>query len=802
MKLPISWLKDYVDFEDTIEGLADKLTFSGTEVEGIITLGGDCPGVVVGEVLEKDQHPNADRLSVCQVNDGEQVSQVVCGAPNVEVGGKYPFARIGAVLKGGFKIKKAKLRGVPSLGMLCAEDELGLSDAHEGLMVLDAALEPGTPMQEVLGPPETIFELEVTPNRPDCLSIIGMAREVAAVYGKELKKPDLHFAKNAERHAEDLTSVLVEDEELCPRYSARVLNHVTIGESPEWMKKRLEMSGVRPINNVVDITNYVMLECGQPLHAFDQRLLKEGRIVVRRARVGECMDTLDGNARELNDDMLVIADAERAVALAGIMGGADSEIRDDTEVVLLESACFEADQVRSTARGLGMSTESSYRFERGCDIGGVEWASRRAAALLVQYAGAEAAEGSVDIYPHPVKERDVVCRLDTLNRLLGLQVDMNEMLTCFQRLALPVVRSDEESCTVYIPTFRKDLEREVDLVEEFSRIYGLDNIPEPAPLSRVVPGAEDRQTRALYRCRQRLCDLGLNEIQNYSLVSEKMLDLFGTGDQSVREVLPHPISQDQSVLRTALLPQMVSTLGSNRAHQVTEVALFESGKVFRKNASGQPEEEERIAIGLYGPLGRDAYSKRKAVEPAEAFSWLKGLVESVFRTQRLGGWTLKAAAHEPFESPYSVSIMLGEKEIGRMGLITAALRNEWRFSGPVAVAEFSTAPLLVNSYAVRTVVAPGIYPPIERDIAMLVDRKIRHEEIVRVIKEAAPEELEKVELFDIYESKEMDPNRKSVAYSLTYRSWDKTLTDKEANAYHNTVKQALCKVLQVEMREG
>ena len=386
MRTPLSWLTDYIELTETPRQLADRLTFSGTEVEGIETIGSDFTGFVVAEVRAVERHPNADKLSVCKVFDGAQELQVVCGAPNVTAGGKYPFAPVGVTVpNGGFVIKKAKIRGVESFGMLCAADELGLSTDHAGLLVLDAKWNAGAPLATVLGPPETVLELEVTPNRADCLSLLGLARELGAVYGKSVKVPSCTLQVAGSRAA---VSVSVEDTAGCPRYTARLLENVTIGPAPAWMQKRLELAGIRAINNVVDITNYVMLECGQPLHAFDRDLLVEGRVVVRRARAGERMATLDGQERELDPSMLVIADAERPVALAGVMGGAGSEIRDTTKNILLESAAFRPGDIRATARKVGLSTESSYRFERGVDLEMVDWASRRAAALLVEYAGA------------------------------------------------------------------------------------------------------------------------------------------------------------------------------------------------------------------------------------------------------------------------------------------------------------------------------------------------------------------------------------------------------------------------------
>jgi len=801
MKVPICWLKDYVDYEDSVEGLADKLTFSGIEVEAIDTIGSDYVGVVVGEVKEVSPHPNADKLTLCTVFDGEKDYQVVCGAPNVETGGKYPFATIGVTLPVGMKLKKAKIRGIESQGMLCAEDELGLSDDHEGLMVLDADATAGTPLSEILGPPEIVLDLEITPNRPDCLSMIGIAREVAALYGSTLKRPEINLPETAES-AETLTTLTIEDEERCPRYTARILKNIKLAESPDWMKKRLQLSGVRPINNVVDITNFVMLECGHPMHAFDQDWLKEGRIVVRRAHEGEKMTTLDEVERTLSADMLVIADAERAVAMAGVMGGANSDIKDTTKTVLLESAYFSPDPIRQTSRQLGLSSESSYRFERGTDINNTEWASRRGAMLMVELADAQCAAGVVDAYPTPKSSWQVSCRRDRLETLLGLETSIEEMARIFEELELHVLSTDNDTCVVEVPTFRGDLEREVDLIEEFSRIYGLDKIPAPAPQTKIIPDADDREVKAASALRNTLVGLGLREIMNYSLLSERMLDLFNADNQNERIVLPHPISMDQSVLRTSLIPQMMESLGHNRARQIREACFFEMGRVFFKNEDGSTREQENVSFGIMGPVGRDAMKKRQASSPDETFLWIKGLIGVLLKEQHLNGATFRAATSPHLMDGYTVEIHLGDTVIGLLGIVKKEIAKEWRFHDPVAVAELNMAPLLAHTFDIPVIRDVPAYPPIERDMALIVDKNLPHEDILKVIRTNAPKELENIQLFDIFENDAIGKGKKSMAYEISYRSANRTLTDEDANRYHNKVKRALQKALDLEIREG
>ena len=801
MRLLISWLKEYVDFEDTPKGLAEKLTFSGTEVEGIETIGSSFDGVVVGEVLKVDKHPNADKLTLCLVNIGPSQITVVCGAPNVKPGLKVPFAPAGVTLPNGLKLKSAKIRGVVSEGMLCAEDELKISDDHSGLMVLDDRWPAGTPMSTVMGPPETVLELEVTPNRPDCLSMIGMAREVAALYGTQVKVPSIQLAES-ERAVDSLTRVDLQDAENCPRYTARIVEGIRIGPAPDWMRKRLELSGIRAINNVVDITNYVMLECGQPLHAFDQSLLGEGRIVVRAATPDDRLATLDGIDRKLTPDMLVIADAGRPVALAGVMGGAGSEIRDATQTVLLESAYFKPQSIRATSKRLGLSTESSYRFERGIDIGGVEWASRRAAALMAEHAGGRVARGVVDCYPKVREEKKIVCRYAKVKSLLGIDVPDEKIVQVFESLALPAVERNAETCTVKVPLFRVDLDREVDLVEEFARVYGLDRIPAPAPRAEIVVDASDPGYQAQGACRRNLVGLGLREIMNYSFLSENLLNLFDPSDAPRRIVLPYPVSMDHSVLRTSLIPQMVETLGRNHARQLDEALLFELGRVFSLGEDGKPVEEERLAIGVMGPVGRSNFEKRGALDEEEIFHWLKGIWDNLTSALGVRDVSMKQADHPFMEPGRAVELSTGDVPCGCMGLVKSALRREWRLGQPVAVLEVRVAPLLGASGKTKTYSAIAQFPSISRDAALVVDRSIRHDDILNVVKKVAPKELEKIDLFDIFAGEGIGAGKKSMAYSFTYRSLERTLTDDEANRYHESVKNALRKELAVEVRES
>jgi phenylalanyl-tRNA synthetase beta chain len=802
MKFPLSWLKEYVDFEDTAAGLADRLTFAGLEVESIETLGGIFDGVVVGEITQIEPHPNADKLRLCTVEYGaEETLRVVCGAPNAAVGGKYPFAPVGTTLPGGITLKKAKIRGEVSMGMLCAKDELGLGEDHSGLLVLEASLRPGTPLSDVLGPPETVLELEITPNRPDCLSVIGIAREVAAIYGSELKLPSVELNESGDP-VTDFVSVDVQDPEKCPRYTAHVLKNVKVGPSPDWLKQRLEACGIRSINNVVDITNYVLLETGHPLHAFDATLIRDGKIIVRRATQGEKFITLDDVERELTDGMLVIADPEKAIALGGIMGGANTEIKDDTTTILIEAATFEPSGIRATSKALGLYTDSSYRFQRGVNADSVDWAGRRAAALTAELAGAEICKGRVDAYPVPKTKRQVTTRWKPVCDLIGLDVPIETMKEIFRALELSVLESDDEKAVLEIPTFRDDLTREVDIIEEVARMHGVDKIPEKLPIVETVAGAHDDRIRAVTICRKNLVGLGAREIMNYTLVSHPLLDLFGTENRSAREELPHPISAEQSVLRTSLIPQMIESLGRNKSRQIDEAVFFEIGRTFVKTEAGTVQ-TEKVCLGLMGPAGRGALDKQRAVSEEEVFLWLKGLVEQLLAAQNLLRVKFQSLEHAPaFEADRAVKVLSGKTELGVIGLINSKARKEWRLNDPVGVAELNLEPLISNVWKRSEVKDIPLYPAVERDYAFIVDESVRNEEIIKVINRSAPAELEKAELFDIFRGKPSEKGKKSLAYSFVYRSAKGTLTDDKVNAFHEQIGKKVCAAVSATIREN
>jgi len=804
MKVPVSWLNEYVDVSDlSVKELSDKLTFSGVEVEAIEEVGVTLDEhFVVGEVLTCVAHENSDHLHVCKVSDGTQELQIVCGAPNCAAGIKVPLAKVGAVVpEGGFTIKQAKLRGVASFGMLCSARELKLSEDHSGLMILDPALKTGTPMRDVLPPPETVLDLEITWNRPDCLSIIGIAREFAALLKRPLKLPPVAFSESGEP-VETFAKVRVEDPVNCPRYTARVMTGVKDGASPEWMKRRLELCGMRSISLTVDVTNYVMLECGQPLHAFDYRTLAERTVVVRRAKPGEKIKTLDGVERTLDADMLVIADAKVPSAVAGIMGGEGSEIAAGTEHVLLESALFEPASTKFTAAKLGLSTESSRRFERGVDPDLADWASRRAVSLLVEHGQAKVAHGVIDVDNRGFKNGEVTLRFKRAQDVIGVALSSDEMVGLLTSLGLDALSRDAAQATFKIPSFRLDLTLEADLIEEIARMHGLDAIPDKMPDSTAVSTLDDRAFYARSRCRQVLLGMGFSEAMHYSFLSAQELDAFDKRNAGARAVLPNPVSADYGVLRDSLLPQMAGSLGRNASRQVESAALFEMGRVFFVGADKQPGEEERVSLGLMGPFGRPTVDRRRAVSNEEALLWLKGAVETLVAALHAGSVDFARCEHPAMESGWAVEILLNGVRIGCMGLVSAALRHQWRMTSPMPLAELRLAPLLAGAGAVAAVKPVPQYPAVRRDIAFMADASVTHRDVVAAVCKAGPAELTAVELFDIFQSKEMGKGKRSLAYTLAFRSPDRTLTDQEVNAAFAKIVQALKDDLKVDVREG
>ena len=810
MKLPISWLNEYIDVSDIpVAELAERLTRSGLQVEAIETSGPEplSDFFVVGEVLTCEVIEGT-HLHKTTVTDGKETLQVVCGAPNCRAGMKSILAKIGAVVPdGGFKIKKGKLRGVESMGMLCSSAELKLPGGnHDGIIDLPAETPVGAFARDVMGgeKPETVFEIEVTWNRPDALSVIGLAREFSAVLGRPFKLPAIDFTES-ETDVNGEVKVVVEDAVRCPRYTARVVTIVKDGPSPDFMVKRLEACGVRSLGLLVDVTNYVMLECGQPRHAFDYTTLKDATIVVRDAKPGETIKTLDGQDRKLDETMLVICDAEKPSAVAGIMGGEGSEIAAGTNRVLIESALFEPTSTKYTATKLGLGTESSYRYVRGVDKDLADWASRRAVHLLQKYGEAVVAKGVVDVdnRAKPLNA-DVKLGFARARRLIGVEIPDDRMVQILESLGLKTVSRDADGATFAIPGWRWDLTLEADLVEEIGRLYGLDNIPDTMPSAPSVSPLSDAPFRAKEKVRGICLSLGFTEAMHYSFLSAGELEQFDGRDatKALRLALPDPVSAEYGVLRDSLLPQLMGSLGRNATHQLETAELFEMGRVFGKNKDGKPFEAERLALGFTGPVGRGALDCRRPVGVEEALLWMKGAVERLAKCVHVGKLEFKPGEHPAFAPGAALTICINGRPAGMMGVLSAKLRHPFRLTTQMALAEVDLAVLLKRVDAVGKVTPVPAFPMVKRDIAFVAGAGVTHEQVEKCIRKAAPPELTSVALFDIFKSKDIGKDRRSFAYSLAFRAPDRTLTDDEVNRAFVKITDALKTTLQVEVRDN
>ena len=797
MNVTLNWLKAYIDFEFSLTELADRLTMLGIEVESVKPLGAELEGVIVGSVTSIRPHPNADKLVLCQVDTGgTEELQIVCGAPNVREGMLAPVATIGATLPVGLTIKRAKLRGETSEGMLCSEKELALSEDAAGLMELPTDIPLGTPLAEVLGLDDVVFELEITPNRPDCLSLIGVAREIRAETGNPLKLPTIDLPES-DINAQDLTSVTIDAPDLCPRYAARVIQGVKVTESPTWLQQRLESVGIGVINNIVDVTNFVLMEYGQPLHAFDYHKLAENRIVVRRATESEHITTLDEVERELTPDMLVIADAEKPVALAGIMGGYDSEITDATCDVLLESAYFNPSSVRATAKAFGISTEASYRFERGADPGAVLAALDRAAQLIAELAGGTICEGIVDVYPGQQPLTQIQLRPERVNFVLGTTLEAGEMVQILNRLGFDV----DATGAVYqvtVPTFRSDVTREIDLIEEIARVHGYDNIPTTLPKGDIPVPTSDPKTEVRRRIKQFLLAAGMMEAVNYSFCDPNCFDKIRlNAEDPCRNTLRlrNPLSPEMSVLRTTLTPGLLENAQHNRNHQIDTIALFEIGGVFVHD--GKEKEPERVAGLLAGQIGEGVYS-----DPYRSpdFFDIKGLVEGMLEVCGVVDWTLQNTATPTFHPGRNAEVLLDDKRIGVFGEGHPEVLENYDLPYKAYLFEFDLERLADAATFAKRFEPISIYPKVARDLAIVVDQEILSDMPTELIYTTGGDSVDSVRLFDVYEGEQVPEGKKSLAYTITYHSVTETLTDKAVNALHDEVVKCLNRELGAELR--
>lgn len=788
MNLSMKWLSDYVTLDTTVKDFCAAMTMSGSKVEVATEEGSEIKNVVVGKLLSVVPHENSDHLVVCQVDVGqEQPIQIVTGAPNVKAGDIVPVALCGAELPNGVKIKKGKLRGVESNGMLCSLGELGLT-VHDfpyaiadGIFLIQEDCQIGQDIHEAIGLNDTSVEFEITSNRPDCLSVTGLAREAAATYHVplNLKKPTF---QGIDGNIQDALQVEIQNKEKCPRYAAGIVKNVKIAPSPRWMRERLRASGVRPINNLVDITNYVMLEYGQPMHAFDLRYVKDGKIVVRNAAEGETITTLDGVTRTLSPEMLVIADAEKPIAVAGVMGGEYSGIMEDTNTVVFESAYFEPVQVRRTAKKLGMRTDASARYEKGLDPEGCLRTLERAFELVELLGAGEPVRTHIDLDYNEKQRNRIPFDPDWINKFLGTDISREEMCDTMKMLEIEV---DGDICIS--PSFRIDLERPADLAEEVARIYGYNNIP-----STVIKGVANASLTPKQKFRRTLENatvaVGCYGILTYSFISPKYFDKIALpADSSLRKtvVISNPLGEDTSVMRTTTLPSMLETLSLNYKNRNAAVALYEIGKEYLPTAPDKlPEEPDRLTIGMYG-------------DDADFFT-LKGMVETILETAGLHDCTYKACGTDaPFDEicalhpGRSAVIYAGETPIGYLGEVHPTVQKNYEIGTRTYVAKLLIDEMQPLAQTEITYQPLPKFPAITRDLSLVCADEVPVGDLQAAMKKAVGNILEQITLFDVYKGEQIAAGMKSVSFSIRMRSHEGTLTDEQADAAMKRVLKTL-----------
>ncbi|MDR5586725.1 MULTISPECIES: phenylalanine--tRNA ligase subunit beta [Clostridium] len=781
MKVPFSWLQDYVDINVSPKELGDKLTLTGSQLEELIIQGDVIDKVVTGKITEIEKHPDADKLSICQVDIGTETIQIVTAATNMKEQDVVPVALHGSTLADGTKIKKGKLRGVPSNGMFCSEEELGIAgdEPVHGLMILPTDTKLGVELKELLKLNKAILDFEITSNRPDCLSIVGMARETAAALRTTYKMPNLEYKVSGEGNVDNELKVEVKDD-LCLRYMARKVKNVKVKPSPGWLQERLLEAGIRPIDNIVDITNFVMLELGQPMHAYDAREISTNKIVVERAKQGEKFTTLDEAERELDDSMLCIKDDNKIVGLAGIMGGLNSEIKEDTTEVIFESANFDGTNIRVNSKKLNLRSEASGRFEKDIDPNLAKLAIDRACALICELGAGEIVEGTIDIYNKKKETGKLVVDFNWVNKFLGTDISKEEMKKCLDSVDL-FTEIHGDNLNVTAPTFRIDIAIKEDIAEEIARIYGYDVIP--ATIFSVATSREPKYRKRLLddKVVMLATGSGLNQSISYSFVSPKVFDKINVPEDSeLRNVvrIKNPLGEDYSVMRTSTIPSMMECLGRNYSRNNDYVRLFEMAKVYIKNEDETkiPTERNILTIGMYGDCD---------------YLDLKGAVENI-----IDGLGIKNSKYEresenvSYHPGKTAKLVIGKNVVGTLGEVHLDITENYGIDVPCFIAELNLDALYENADMDKKYKALPKFPAVTRDIALLVDDSILVQEIEECIRKAGGNLVEKVELFDIYKGKQIPDGKKSIAYAICYRA-DKTLTDKEVNKVHDKILRSL-----------
>ena len=796
MLVPLKWLRDYVDIDIDTQEFADMMTMTGSKVEKVDFFGKETNGVEVCKILEIEQHPDADRLKVTKVEvaNGE-ILQIVTNATNIKVGDYVPVARIGAVLPGDFKIKKGKLRGVLSEGMFCGAEELTIPSAFvedhkkDGIYILDHqdSFELGMDVRDVLGINDALIEFEITSNRPDCRSIIGIAREAAVTLGKELKYPEI----KVQACDEEMSFEIDIQTDLCKRYCGRVVKDVKVGPSPYWMQRKLIEAGMRPISNIVDITNYVMLELGQPLHAFDLDDIKYNKMTVKMAEEGEKFTTLDGVERTLTSDMLVIGNQDKTLDLAGIMGGENSEIKDTTTSIFIEGASFAKENIRATSKKLGLRTEASSRFEKGIDINLAEEAVNRACQLIEELGCGTVINGMLDYYPQKEEVQKVTVNPVRINKLLGVNVPMDQFINILESLEFKCNLVSSEVLELEVPTFRLDITEDADILEEIARIYGYDNIPSASLEGNATAGVKTDKQKFIDNVKSNSIACGLNEILTYSFVSPRGVDKINLpADDEKRNFVKimNPLGEETSVMRTTLIPNMLDVISTNISHKVEEVSAFECGNTFIPQ-EGLPIETKKYCVGMYG----------KEVD----FFVLKGVIESVLNNVGLKGYEIEPeTTNLTFHPGRCAKIVYNNIYIGTFGELHPDVIENYNLGQRVYVAEINIDTVFENLNLTKSYNPLPKYPSTSRDIALIVKDEVFVKQIEDIIKANGEDLVESYKLFDVYKGAQIEEGHKSIAYSITYRSKDKTLTDEDVAKVHEKILSELSEKLNANLRSN
>lgn len=783
MKVPYNWLKDYVDIDVNPKELGDKLTLTGSQLEEVVTQGDKIKNVVTGKIVEIKQHPDADKLKVCQVDIGkEELIQIVTAATNMKENDIVPVALHKSILADGTEIKKGKLRGQVSNGMFCSEEELGIAgdEPVHGLMILPKDAPIGVDIKEYLGLNKSVLDFDITSNRPDCLSMIGMAREVAAALRKSYKMPNLNYEAKINKNINDILHVEVRDN-LCRRFMARGVKNVKIGPSPSWMQERLIDAGIRPINNIVDITNFVMLEIGEPMHAYDAREISSNKIVVERAKNNEKFTTLDGIERELDETFLCIKDNETTIGLAGLMGGLNSEIKDDTTEVIFEAANFDGTNIRVNSKKLNLRTEASSRFEKDIDPNLAALAIDRACSLVCELSCGEIMEGTIDVYPGKKEESSITVDSKWINRFLGTDIPKEDMKYYLDLIDLKTTL-EGDNLVITIPTFRVDIGIKEDIAEEVARIYGYDKIP--TTIAKVSTGREPKYKKEILKEEviKAMIASGINQSISYSFISPKVFDKINlAADSELRNVvkIKNPLGEDYSVMRTTTIHSMMESLARNYSKNNDYVRLFEVGKVYIKNEdeSKLPQEKTILTIGMYGECD---------------FLDLKGVVENVLETLGLNKVKFKRESENLSYHPgKTASIMIGKEKAGTLGEVHPTVIENYGIDENCYLAELDLDILFNYANITKSYKPLPKFPAVTRDMALLVDDEILVQDIEDTIRRAGGNLVEKVKLFDIYKGAQIPEGKKSIAYSIAYRDDKKTLTDNDVNKVHDKILRSL-----------